>query len=73
MFYIPAGVMATANENYVAKAQELYGITAEQIAGLNVAGVVHNLVPVTLGNIIGGVVCVGMMYYLIHVKEWKKK
>ncbi len=73
MFYIPAGVMATANENYVAKAQELYGITAEQIASLNVAGVIHNLVPVTLGNIVGGVVFVGMMYYMIHIKEWTKK
>ena len=27
MFYIPAGIIASCNDNYVAKAEELYGIT----------------------------------------------
>ena len=32
MFYIPAGIIASVNDTYVAKAEELYGITADQIA-----------------------------------------
>ena len=30
MFYIPVGMMAAQNPAYVAKAQEAYGLTAEQ-------------------------------------------
>jgi nitrite transporter NirC len=29
-------------------------------------GVVHNLVPVTLGNLIGGGVLMGVMYYYVN-------
>jgi formate/nitrite transporter FocA (FNT family) len=52
---------------------EIYGITKEQLAGLNVGGMFSNLIPVTIGNVIGGAVCIGMIYYLIHIKEWKKE
>ncbi|MDE6910911.1 MAG: formate/nitrite transporter family protein, partial [Lachnospiraceae bacterium] len=46
MFYIPAGIFASMNGNYVAKAEELYGITADQIAAnLNIGGFVSNLIP----------------------------
>jgi formate/nitrite transporter FocA (FNT family) len=30
------------------------------------AGIVHNLVPVTLGNIVGGAGLVGAMYWIIY-------
>jgi formate/nitrite transporter len=73
MFYIPTGIMAAGNEAYAAKAMEIYGITKEQLAGLNVGGMFSNLIPVTIGNVIGGAVCIGMIYYLIHIKEWKKE
>lgn len=67
MFYIPAGMIASMNENYVAKAEELYGITAEQIhASLTVGGFVHNQIPVTFGNILGGMVFVALPLYAIH-------
>lgn len=33
---------------------------------LNVLGFVHNLVPVTLGNIVGGVVMVALCYYVVY-------
>lgn len=73
MYYIPAGMFAASNPDYVAKAEELYGITAKQCASLSVSGMVHNLIPVTLGNIVGGSVCLGCMCFLIYRKEWKKK
>ena len=72
MFYILAGMLAASNPDYVAKAEELYGITAEQCASLTVAGSLNNFIPVTIGNIIGGAVFIGLMYFLIVVKTGKK-
>jgi len=66
MFYIPAGIIAATNDTYVAKAEELYGITAAQIsASVNVG----NLIPVTIGNILGGMVFVALPLYVIHKKK----
>lgn len=73
MFYIPAGMLAATNANYVAKAEELYGITSEQCAGINVSAMIGNMIPVTIGNIIGGALFVGAFLYLIHIKDWSKK
>lgn len=67
MYYIPAGIFAAGNEAYVQKAMETYGYTAAQLEGLNWANMlVANLLPVTLGNIVGGMVLVGLPLYLIH-------
>lgn len=71
MYYISAGLLAALNPAYVQAAMTQYGYTAEQLAQLNVQGfLVTNLVPVTLGNIIGGMLCVGLpLVYLYHDKE----
>ncbi|MDE7321255.1 MAG: formate/nitrite transporter family protein [Lachnospiraceae bacterium] len=67
MFYIPAGIFAGMNGNYAAKAEELYGITANQIAAnLNIGGFVSNLIPVTIGNMLGGMVFIALPLYAIH-------
>lgn len=67
MFYIPAGIIASMNEHYVARVEELYGITADQIAAdLTVTGFVSNLLPVTIGNILGGMVFIALPLYAIH-------
>ena len=72
MYYIPAGIFAASNETYVARAMEAYGYTAAQLADLNwINFVVKNLVPVTLGNIVGGMVFVGLPLYLIHAQKLK--
>lgn len=69
MYYIPAGILATHNPLYVAKATELYGITAEQLSGLNFGSMFSNLMPVTIGNIIGGMVFVGLLYWYLYRKK----
>lgn len=69
MYYIPAGIFATYNPLYVAKATELYGITAEQLSGLNFGSMFSNLIPVTIGNIIGGMVFVGLLYWYLYRKK----
>lgn len=59
MYYIPAGIMAAAE----------YGIAAE---GLNLFGFfVTNLIPVTIGNIIGG--CgIGALYWIAYLQGKKQ-
>lgn len=68
MYYIPAGLIAKSNPDYAAKAEELYGLTADKLANLSIGGMIHNMIPVTIGNIIGGAVVVGVMYFLINKK-----
>ena len=60
MYYIPAGIFAKANSAWAA----MSGVSAEGLAGLNWGTfAVKNLIPVTLGNIIGGMVMVGGLYW----------
>lgn len=72
MYYIPTGIFAATNANYVAKAGELYGITAEQLESLTVMGSLRNFIPVTIGNIIGGAVCLGGMCYAVYKTKESK-
>lgn len=73
MFYIPAGILASLTPAYVAKAEEAYGITAEQIATLTPLHSLANFIPVTLGNMLGGMIFVGLPLYLIYKKNWENK
>ena len=74
MYYITAGLIAKMNPAYVEKAQELYGIGADKLANLDLSHFfVNNLVFVTIGNIIGGGVVIGLMYYTIFVRKSDKQ
>ena len=74
MYYIPAGIMASKNPEYVQKAQELYGLSLDQIHQLSVGSFLYNnLLFVTAGNIIGGGVIIGLMYYAAFVHPQKKE
>ena len=60
MFYVPAGIF----ENMLSGAEA---------GALNFGGFfVYNLLPVTIGNIIGGALFVGGTYYLVYLKKQKK-
>ncbi|MDR0857998.1 MAG: formate/nitrite transporter family protein [Oscillospiraceae bacterium] len=62
MYYLPAGLFALKE----------YGLTAEGLTWGNF--LLNNLLPVTLGNILGGGVCVGLGYTLaVGGKEGKAK
>ncbi len=71
MFYIPSGILAATNPVYAAKAQEMYGITAEQLQQLTALNSLHNFIPVTIGNILGGMLFVGIPCYLIQRSKEK--
>jgi formate/nitrite transporter len=66
MYYIPAGILAKANSAWVEAAH----ISSEQLTNLNwLSFLVKNLIPVTLGNIIGGAVMVGCLYWAALKKK----
>ena len=63
MYYIPAGILAKDNPAWVAAS----GVTPEKLAGLNWnTFFINNLVPVTLGNIVGGALFVAGVYWLVY-------
>ncbi len=64
MYYIPAGILAKNNQAWAQAAIDL-GVAPEKLEALRWgAFIVRNLIPVTLGNIIGGTIFVGTMYWL---------
>ncbi|MDD5926963.1 MAG: formate/nitrite transporter family protein [Firmicutes bacterium] len=60
MYFIPAGIFAKSNQMFTA----LSDVGYDALANLNWSGMFElNLLPVTLGNIVGGAVCVAIGYY----------
>lgn len=74
MYYIPAGILAAMNDTYRKAAMTAYGYTEAQISALNVQNfVVGNLLPVTIGNIIGGMLFVSVPLYVLHKGGLEKR
>ncbi len=69
MYYIPAGILAKANQKWAAEALNL-GVSPEKLAHLNWGTFLSdNLLPVTLGNIIGGGVFVAGVYWFVYMRK----
>lgn len=67
MYYITAGMLAKLNPAYAAMAAEQYGYAPGQLDSLNAGSyLLGNLVPVTIGNILGGVLCIGLPLFYLH-------
>ncbi|MDO4176435.1 MAG: formate/nitrite transporter family protein [Bacillota bacterium] len=62
MYFIPAGMMAAGNDAYIG----LLGLDTSSLTVFNF--VVRNLLPVTIGNILGGSLFVGATYWLTYRK-----
>lgn len=70
MYYIPAAIFAKSNPAYVEKAISAYGLTQAQIDSVNWGSfLLKSALPVTLGNVLGGMVFVGIILYFIHAKN----
>ena len=63
MYFIPAGIIAQYNPEIM----KVVGTV--DLSHLNFMGFMANLLPVTLGNIAGGSVFVGMVYWFIYLKK----
>ena len=73
MYYVPAGMIAKLNPLYVKDAMEQYGYTAQQLSTLNIPNFIfNNLIPVTIGNIVGGMAFFGIPLMYINGVGGKK-
>lgn len=71
MYYIPAGIMAKDNKALTDAAATL-GVTLEKLDHLNwKTFLTGNLIPVTIGNIVGGGIFVGAVYWYVYIKNNK--
>ena len=66
MYLIPSGLLIKygASEAFWSTA----GVAAEAYPALTVAGFISNLLPVTIGNIIGGSLLVGAVYWFVYLR-----
>lgn len=66
MYFIPSGIFMKSVPHVVS----LSGLSAEQLSTLSWHSFfVHNLVPVTLGNIVGALVFVVLLFWIAYLKE----
>ena len=67
MYFIPLGLIIKAWAPAAMWTQ--IGATSVNYAALTWAGLVDNLIPVTLGNIIGGGGLVGLVYWFVYLRK----
>ena len=63
MFMIPLALLAANDPDIVA----LSHLSPEALQQLSLTGMMNNIIPVTLGNILGGAVMVAMAYYIVYL------
>jgi len=67
MYFVPMGIMLKGNTALV----EAAGLT-DKLANLNWGGFIfNNLLPVTIGNIIGGAFFVATLYWIVYLRDAK--
>lgn len=64
MYFIPMGLFLNGNAEAMAAA----GKVASDLVNLNTLGFLKNLIPVTIGNIVGGGFMVAVVYWLIYLR-----
>lgn len=69
MYFMSLGLFLKGNEAVVSAS----GITPECLAALDVGGFFRNLVPVTLGNMAGGILFVAVFYFLVFRNNLETK
>ena len=68
MYFIPAGLLLKNIPEVMTAAQEMLG-TMPDLSNLTISGfIVANLLPVTIGNIIGGTVFVGIAHWFLFLR-----
>ncbi|MEW6382097.1 MAG: formate/nitrite family transporter [bacterium] len=69
MYFIPAGLLVKHNPVIVARAQTMLGAVPLDLSRLTISGfLLNNLLPVTIGNIIGGSLLVAAIYWFVYLR-----
>jgi formate/nitrite transporter len=63
MYFIPIGLLLSEQSDPV----KVAGLSTAQLADLNVGGALNNIVAATLGNIVGGAILVGIVYWFVYL------
>jgi len=70
MYYVPAGIFAAENPEYVLSAINDLGVNGADIDKLSwLYFMIKNQLPVTLGNVIGGMVCFALPLWFSHKED----
>jgi formate transporter len=68
MYFIPAGLLLKHSPEVLAEAQDILGRTPD-LSNLTISGfILNNLLPVTIGNIIGGTLFVGITHWFLFLR-----
>ena len=65
MHFLSLGMLLRGNPGAVAAS----GLSEEALSRISLGGYLHNLIPVTLGNIVGGVLFIAVFYYFIFKED----
>jgi formate/nitrite transporter FocA (FNT family) len=66
MYYIPAGILAKG------EFAGAVNVSSQALSNLSWVGFFHNVIPVTIGNIIGGSIFVGAAYWVIFKQQTRE-
>jgi formate transporter len=64
MYFIPLGILLSEKASVV----DLAALPASQVAHLDAGGLVNNIAAATLGNVVGGAVLVGLVYWFAYLR-----
>ena len=67
MYFMSMGIFVRSSESITSAAH----LAPEKLAAVSWGGFFHNLVPVTLGNMVGGILFVAVFYYLTFKESLK--
>ena len=65
MYLIPIGYLASVGDSSATGLMSYFSATN----GITLSGFIGNLVPVTLGNIVGGSVFVALVYWIVYLRD----
>jgi formate transporter len=65
MYFIPIGLLLKSHAGVVSAS----GLSGAKLASLDVSGTINNLVASTFGNIVGGAILVGLVYWFVYLRS----
>ncbi len=68
MYFIPMGLLLKLHPQIISLAEKVEGISVDSSVFNESGFLFSNLLPVTLGNVVGGAVFVGIIYWFVYLR-----